>query len=83
MMEFQTEREKKFFEWFDREKCIHRKTIQIRIYCLPPSVSKYPCCTHPNGPKVTGLAGIPHPDPWYCDAAIEAGKCPLGNIDKK
>ena len=82
-MDLQSEREKQFFEWFDREKCIHRKTITIQIYGLPPGVSSKPCCTHPNGPKVTGILGIPDPDPWFCDAAIEEKKCPLGNIDIK
>lgn len=35
-----------------------------------------PCCIHKDGPRVT-IGGIP--DPFLCEAAIQAGKCPLGH----
>lgn len=66
----------------NRETCPHRKTIFINLPGIPPGHSLEPCCTHPDGPKVVGLIGVPYPDPWYCDAAIEEGKCPLGYVDK-
>jgi hypothetical protein len=64
-----------------KETCRFRKVIAINIRGFPQGVSLKPCCTHPEGPKVTGICGVPEPDPWYCDAAVEDGKCPLGEID--